>query len=75
MKTTIASVTARMFYKTMPSERNPDLMRDVRRQSWTYKGKAIEFEQPAWYCAVDATHDQVLDQGDKRTDADSRLRP
>jgi HTH-type transcriptional regulator/antitoxin MqsA len=41
--------------------------RDVRAQSWTYKGKAVEYDQPAWYCVADATHDHVLDEGDTAT--------
>lgn len=40
------------------------MARDVRRQSWTYKGKPVEFDQPAWYCLLDPTHDHVLDEAD-----------
>lgn len=40
------------------------MARDERRMSWTYKGKSVEFDQPAWYCSVDSAHDHVLDEAD-----------
>jgi HTH-type transcriptional regulator/antitoxin MqsA len=40
------------------------MARDVRRTSWTFKGKSIEFDQPAWWCPVDPGHDCVMDAAD-----------
>ena len=43
------------------------LVRDVRSRSWTYKRRSITFNQPGWWCPVDATHDVVLDEADTDT--------
>ena len=47
------------------------MVRDVRLRAWTYKGSSVTFDQPGWWCPVDASHDVLLDEAD--TDATERL--
>ena len=40
------------------------LVRGIQPRTWTYKGRSVTAEQPAWYCPVDVDHEPVLDQAD-----------
>ncbi len=40
------------------------LVRGVHPRTWTYMGKSVTAEQPAWYCPVNLEHEPVLDEAD-----------
>ena len=42
------------------------MVRALRQRTWTYKGKPLALQQPAWYCSSDAAHEAVLGEDDSR---------
>lgn len=61
------------------------LERGVEAQTFRYKGRSVQLDQPAWYCPIDRGHEPVMDEPDVavadavftrlRTDVDGTLAP